>query len=134
MIFEMTVQIRVPDMEEGQKWYEELFQRKPDFVPHEGFAEWEVVPGSWLQLAKGTPAKGSGPLRLGVLNMEKEKNRVIHDLNVENFEIYSRKDVPARWGTFSDPWGNIIGFFEYKNKKEEKERMETILRVSENKL
>lgn len=130
----MTVQIRVSDMEEGQKWYEELFQRKPDFIPHEGFAEWEVVPGSWVQLAKGVPAKGSGPLRLGVVNMEKEKKRVIHDLNVENFEIYSREDVPAKWGTFSDPWGNIIGFFEYKNKNEEKERMETILRLSEDNL
>lgn len=39
MIFEMTTQVRVSNMEKGQKWYEALLNRKPDFIPHEGFAE-----------------------------------------------------------------------------------------------
>lgn len=29
MIFEMTTQFRVSNMEEGQKWYEILLHRKP---------------------------------------------------------------------------------------------------------
>ncbi|SFC94211.1 hypothetical protein SAMN05443252_10948 [Bacillus sp. OV322] len=39
MIFEMTTQVRIANIEEGQKWYETLLNKKPDFTPHEGFAE-----------------------------------------------------------------------------------------------
>ncbi|UOQ42881.1 VOC family protein [Halobacillus salinarum] len=128
MIFEMTNQIRVPDMKAGRKWYETLLQAEPDFIPHEGIAEWEIVPGSWLQLSEGTPCEGSGPLRLGVTNIEGERNKVISELNVSPFEIYSRKEVPVKWGTFQDPWGNQLGFFEYVIKTDEAERMQSILR------
>lgn len=48
-------------------------------------------------------------------------------LNVDYFEIYTRQEVPVMWGTFSDPWGNRIGFFEYIDKTEETERITTIL-------
>lgn len=63
MIYEMTIQVRVLDIEKGQKWYQTLLKRELDFIPHEGFAEWELIPGCWLQVAEGTPAEGSGPLR-----------------------------------------------------------------------
>ena len=45
--------------------------------------EWELVPGCWLQLAEGEPMAGSGPLRLGVCDIDKERHRVIAELNVE---------------------------------------------------
>ncbi|WP_270181389.1 VOC family protein [Alkalihalobacillus sp. CinArs1] len=126
-MFEMTIQLRVSDMEEGLAWYKELFQRDPDFVPHEGFVEWEMLPGSWLQLAEGTPTEGSGPLRLGVEDISAERERVMKKLNVAHFEIHSREEVPVKWGTFTDPWGNRLGFYEYLNKEMEAERMQTIL-------
>ena len=118
MIYEMTVQIRVTDVEEGRQWYETFLKRQPDFMPHEGFVEWELITGSWLQVAEGTPSEGSGPLRIGVVSMEKERERVMQELGVEFFEIYSREEVPVKWGTFSDPWGNRLGFFEYVNETE----------------
>ncbi len=31
MIYEMTVQVRVSSMEEGQKWYQTLLNKEPDF-------------------------------------------------------------------------------------------------------
>jgi hypothetical protein len=127
MIFEMTVQIRVLEYEQGKKWYTTLFNKEPDFVPHEGFAEWELIPGSWLQVAEGKPAHGSGPLRFGVLDIEAERQRVIRELNVDSFEIHSREEVPVKWGTFSDPWGNQIGFFEYVSETERNDRISTIL-------
>ena len=43
----VTFQVRVKNYNEGSKWYEHLFNRKPDFIPHEGFAEWEIVNGAW---------------------------------------------------------------------------------------
>lgn len=126
MILELTIQFRVTDFEKGLNWYQLLLDKKPDFIPHEGFAEWELVPGSWLQLAEGTPAKGSGPLRLGVQNIEEVKGRLMNELGVEDFEVYSRAEVPVKWCTFSDPWGNGIGLFEYLDKEEEAKRLDII--------
>lgn len=123
----MTVQIRVPTIKEGHSWYKTLLNREPDFIPHEGFIEWELIPGCWLQVAEGTPSEGGGPFRLAVKDIVAEQKRVVKDLNVEKFEIFSRDEVPVKWGTFTDPWGNRLGFFEYLDKNEQYERIKTIL-------
>ncbi|MEL3971505.1 VOC family protein [Rossellomorea oryzaecorticis] len=127
MIYEMTIQVRVPNIKEGQTWYATMLNKEPDFVPHEGFAEWELLPGCWLQIAEGTPSTDSGPIRLGVADLEAEKERLIHLLGVEDFSIYSRKEVPVKWATFSDPWGNGIGLFQYKDQQEIQKKIVTIL-------
>lgn len=127
MFFEMTIQIRVNDFQKGQEWYETLLQRKPDYIPHEGFIEWEVTPGCWLQVAEGTPTEGSGPIRLGVKNIEIERERLIKELQIESFEVYSKEGVPVKWGTFQDPWGNLLGIYEYLDKKLEEDRLTQLL-------
>lgn len=127
MIIEVTVQVRVSDFDKGFNWYRTLLGREPEYAPHEGFAEWELIPGSWLQVAEGTPTDGNGPLRLGVTDIEAERNRVIEELSVEPFDVYSRKEVNAKWATFSDPWGNRIGFFEYLDKTEEAQTIKKVL-------
>ena len=127
MIFEVTYQVRVTDINVGQRWYEIFLNKTPDFIPHEGFAEWELIPGCWLQVAEGTPSQGSGPLRIGVKDIMGEKERLCRELKIDHFEIFSRPGVPVRWGSFTDPWGNGIGLFEYINKTEEGERITTIL-------
>jgi hypothetical protein len=127
MIYEMTVQVRVPNMKEGQAWYSTLLNKEPDFVPHEGFAEWELLSGCWMQVAEGIPSPDSGPIRLGVADLEGEKERLIRLLGVEEFSIQSRKEVPVKWATFTDPWGNGIGLFQYKDQQEIQNRIVTIL-------
>lgn len=127
MVFEISYQVRVVGIEEGRKWYETLLKKTPDFIPHEGFMEWEIIPGFWLQVSEGTPSVESGPLRLGVEDIGVERERVISELNVEEFEIFSTEGVPVKWGTFADPWGNQIGFYEFLDKEEEKQRIKTIL-------
>lgn len=122
----MTYQVRVSDFTKGLYWYKTLLKREPDFVPHDGFAEWELLPGSWLQVAEGIPAEGCGPLRLGVENIEDEQKRLMNELGVEAFEIHSREEVPVKWATFSDPWGNRVGFFQYIDEKEMIERIKTL--------
>lgn len=59
-------------------------------------------------------------------NIEAERERLIEVLRIDRFEIHSRPDVPVKWGTFTDPWGNRLGFFEYLDKGEEQERIKTI--------
>ena len=127
MIFEMTTQVRVSNIKEGQEWYETLLNKKPDFIPHDGFAEFELIPGCWLQVAEGTLTEGNGPLRLGVTNIEAERDRLVEQLKIDSFEIHSRPEVPVKWGTFTDPWGNRLGFFEYLDKNEEQDRIKTII-------
>ena len=82
-----------------------------------------------MQVAEGTPSEGSGPLRLGVTDIIAERDRLVKELEIENFEIFSREEVTAKWGSFTDPWGNRLGFFEYLDKKEENERVKTILGI-----
>lgn len=127
MIYEMTYQVRVTEFEQGLKWYRTLLNREPDFVPHEGFAEWELIPGCWLQVAAGIPSEGCGPIRFGVVNIEAERERMIKELNVESFEIFSREEVPVKWASFNDPWGNRLGFFEYLSESEKDKRISEIL-------
>lgn len=127
MIFEMTTQVRVSNIKEGQEWYETLLNKKPDFIPHDGFVEWELIPGCWLQVAEGIVTEDNGPLRLGVTNIEAERDRLVEQLKIDSFEIHSRPEVPVKWGTFTDPWGNRLGFFEYLDKSEEQERIKTII-------
>lgn len=128
MIYEMTIQVRVSPFKSGLGWYRTLFQRDPDFVPHEGFAEWELIPGCWLQLADGDPTVGSGPLRFGVTDLDTERRRVIADLHVDPFEVYARPEVPVKWGTFADPWGNRLGFFEHLDNAEKDRAIQRALR------
>lgn len=127
LIYEMTCQVRVSQFKEGLHWYRTFLNRQPDFTPHEGFAEWELIPGAWLQLAEGRTAAGSGPLRLGVRSIEDERIRLVKELDVQSFEIFAREEVPVKWATFSDPWGNQIGLFEYIDKTEMQERITSIL-------
>lgn len=126
MIYEMTTQVRVSNFDEGKRFYQILLNREPDFIPHEGFAEWELIPGCWLQVAEGTPSEGSGPLRLGVSSIEAERTRMINELNIDFFDIHSREEVPVKWATFTDPWGNRLGFFEYITETDKNARIKNV--------
>lgn len=131
MVYDVTIQIRVLDLAQAQKWYTIWLQRKPDFIPHEGFVEWELFPGCWLQVAEGTPSVQSGPLRLGIENLEAERDRIMQALDVEPFDIHVRQGVPVKWGTFSDPWGNLIGYYEYVNEQEKEKRIRELAVLKE---
>ncbi len=126
----MTVQVRVHDFTRGSNWYQTFLNRTPDFIPHDGFAEWEIIPGCWLQVAEGTPSEKSGPIRIGVSDIEGERERLVRILEIDKFKIHQREEVPVKWGTFSDPWGNLLGLFEYIDKKEEKQRINALLPTS----
>lgn len=123
----MTVQIRVADSAAAQEWYSTLLNRDPDIIPHDGFLEWQLLSACWLQVVEGTPAVASGPLRLGIMDIEAERTRLMQQLNLEYFEIYQREEVPVKWAIFADPWGNQIGLFEYINSTEKYLRIKRIV-------
>jgi len=65
--------------------------------------------------SKGIPIEGSGPLRLGIKDIQVEKARLAKELHILDFPIYSREEVSVKWGTISDPWGNSIVDPNYKH-------------------
>ncbi|WP_456271085.1 VOC family protein [Bacillus sp. AK031] len=127
MIFEMTYQVRVEEFSQAVHWYKTLLNKEPDFAPHENFAEWKILPGCWIQVSRGKPSQGSGPIRLGVYNIEEERKRLLKEFQMVSFEINSREEVPVKWATFQDPWGNQIGFFEYLNEEERDLKIDEVL-------
>lgn len=107
----VTIQVRVPDAAEGFAWYEELLGRPPDYAPSPDVREWELVQECWLQVLEGTPAVGSGPLRLGVGDIELERRYIQAALGIAVSEI-ERLEGVAAWCTFTDPFGNHLGLFQ----------------------
>ena len=103
MIFEVTYQVRVTDISVGQRWYAIFLNKTPDFIPHEGFAEWELIPGCWLQVVEGMPSGGSGPLRIGVKDIMGEKERLCRELKVDHYILKTRS--PGKMGQFYRPLG-----------------------------
>lgn len=76
------------------------------------FAEWEVIPNLWLQVAEGEPAVGAGAFRFGVADIKAERDRINQDLNVEVSNVEGLDGVPALWCNFEDPFGNRLGLYQ----------------------
>lgn len=51
-----------------------------------------------------------------------DRERLAESLQIAHFEIYQREEVPVKWGTFADPWGNRI-FFEHLDEAEKAEKL-----------
>ena len=65
LFFEKTYLIGVTDIKVGHKWYQTFLQKASYFIPHDGFVEWEVVPGCWLQVVEVTPSSGKRTFSCG---------------------------------------------------------------------
>ena len=104
----VTMHVRVPNAIEAAAWYERFLERPPDFVPFAGFAEWELTPGCWLQLAQPRPRPTAARVRFGVADLRHESDRIRRDLGVTISEVQFFEDQVA-WCDFADPYDNPIG-------------------------
>ncbi len=109
----LTFQIGVGDIDAGVAFYTRFLGRAPDFEPHANFAEWEVVTNAWLQInSERDVGSGVGPLRIEVDDIERALDQAVPTLAIDRPAVQHRDGVPVRWCTFSDPWGNRLGYFE----------------------
>lgn len=109
----VTFQVNVPDFQKRIEFYSLVLKRRPDFIPHENFAEWEIVPQAWLQVGLGKPEHGR-PIRFGVKHIHQEIQRLSQDGNIEAskvVDVNNSGDI-ALWCDFHDPWGNRLGLFQ----------------------
>ncbi|MGZ5395453.1 MAG: VOC family protein [Mycobacterium sp.] len=58
--------VPVSDLQVSSGWYEALFGRPADNNPMPTLAEWQVVPGAWVQIFTDSARAGSGLLNFAV--------------------------------------------------------------------
>ena len=62
--------VPVSDLQASSRWYEALFGRPADNNPMPTLAEWQVVPGGWVQVFTDAERAGSGLLNFAVDDLE----------------------------------------------------------------
>lgn len=105
-----TMQSRVSDIQSAIEWYERLLERRPDFMPDESIAEWQLYPGSWLVVIAARPDAGRNRIRFGVSDLSGERARV-QALGISVTEPVTLPGV-VRYCDFEDPDGNRLGLFQ----------------------
>jgi predicted enzyme related to lactoylglutathione lyase len=103
----VTTGIAVRDLRSAQAWYSKVFEREHDLEPAEGILEFEVHPGSWLQLMEGPERP---VFRIGVPDIEATRDRLL-GLGIEVGPIDGIEGV-IRFCDFQDPDGNRLSLYQ----------------------
>ncbi|HJV04616.1 MAG TPA: VOC family protein [Actinomycetota bacterium] len=106
----VTVGIPVADLEEAIRWYTRLLDAGSDIEPVEGVVEFEVRDGFWLQLFEGAGGSGEAVIRLGVLDIDAARERLV-GIGLEVGEIERIPNVIA-FCDLMDPWGNGLSLYQ----------------------
>ena len=94
-------------------WYESLFGRAPDIVPHDTEVMWNVVGDGWLYVVEDAPRAGHSLVALAVADLDD----ALADVRERGLVPDSVEDVgdAARKATLLDPDGNSVSFLEVKD-------------------
>lgn len=107
----LTLQIRVHDLPAAETWYTLLLGRPPDMTPEGSYRAWELLPMCYLLLTSGRPNPASGRLRLGVADIEVDRERIQDALRIAISPI-ERVEGVAAWCDFADPYGTPLGLYQ----------------------
>ena len=102
----ITVGLPVSDVKAARAWYQRVLGKVADIEPVEGIVEFEVHPGSWLQLHDGDQTA----FRIGVEDLEATRNRLLTS-GIEVGPIERVEGVIA-FCDFSDPDGNHLSLYQ----------------------
>jgi predicted enzyme related to lactoylglutathione lyase len=106
----ITAGIPVSNLKTATEWYERLLEKPPDLEPAPGVREFEVGDGCWLQLTEGRPTESQNVFRLGVRDIEAERERLL-GIGVDAGEITRIEGVIA-FCDFRDPDRNRISLYQ----------------------
>lgn len=100
--------IAVADLQAARQWYERLFGRPPDMIPHENEVVWQLSESGWLYVVHDAErAAGKALLTLIIDDLE----RYISDFNGRNITIDAIEESPQyRKAVVTDPEGNTLSF------------------------
>ena len=98
--------VAVSDLRTSRDWFSSLFGRRPDNEPMPTLAEWQVVPGGWVQVFCDPDRAGSSLLNVAVDDLDAH----IADLRQRglNPEAAVEANKGVRLSTVTDPDGNLI--------------------------
>lgn len=108
----MTIALNAGDNAAVLDFYTRVFLRGPDTAPMDNFLEWQICPGTWLQLSTGheRPGANNARVRFEVDDIAAAVGRM-QEAKVPMGEVVT---VPAivSFSNFSDHWGNALGFYQ----------------------
>ena len=98
--------VPVSDLQASSRWYEALFGRPADNNPMPTLAEWQVVPGGWVQVFTDAERAGSGLLNFAVDDLEAH----VAELRQRGLEPgdFTDANKGIRLSALTDPDGNTI--------------------------
>jgi lactoylglutathione lyase len=103
----VTTGIPVRDLGAAQAWYAALLEHEHELEPAEGLAEFEVHPGSWLQLDEGAAEPA---FRFGVPDIEATRERLVgRGIDVTPIETV---EGVVKYCDFQDPDGNQLSLYQ----------------------
>jgi predicted enzyme related to lactoylglutathione lyase len=108
----LTIAVHVGDREQALAFYCALIGRDPDLGPDPDFYEWEISPGSWLQLATGRDNISPSSFRLRLMVEDIDKAREI--LAAKGIAAGPVQKLPSlvAFANLADPWGNPLGIYQ----------------------
>ncbi len=108
----MTIAINAGDTDDVLDFYTRVFGRGPDTAPMDDFLEWQICPGTWLQLSTGhdRPGANNARIRFEVEDIEAALARM-QEAEVPIGDVVQVPEVVA-FANFSDNWGNALGFYQ----------------------
>ena len=98
--------VPVSDLQASSRWYEALFGCPADNNPMPTLAEWQVVPGGWVQVFTDAERAGSGLLNFAVDDLEAH----VAGLRQRGLEPgdFTDANKGIRLSALTDPDGNTI--------------------------
>jgi catechol 2,3-dioxygenase-like lactoylglutathione lyase family enzyme len=98
--------VPVSDLQVSVRWYEALFGRPADNNPMPTLAEWQVVPGGWVQVFIDASRAGSGLVNFAVEDLRTQ----MADLRERGLEPGDVTDASkgVHLSAITDPDGNTI--------------------------
>ena len=105
----VTIGIPVSDLQAASRWYEQILDKPPDIEPVPGIREFEIA-GTWIQLDEGQPVRGNWTLRIGVTDLNAERQR-LEKLGLKLGETRTVPDVISYFN-FYDPDGNRLSCYQ----------------------
>jgi lactoylglutathione lyase len=106
----ITVGVPVTDLDAAKRWYEQILGIGSGIEPVRGIYEYEVSRGCWLQLFEGETSSAENVFRIGVEDIERERDRLL-SLGVPMPETERVEGVIA-FCDFVDPYGNRLSLYQ----------------------
>jgi catechol 2,3-dioxygenase-like lactoylglutathione lyase family enzyme len=96
----------VADIAAARGWYERLFGREPDLVPHDREVAWQLAEAGWVYVLEDAEQAGGGLITLVVEDLDAE----VAPLRERGVEVELVTEGRVRKAVVRDLDGNTIAF------------------------